>query len=68
MGIIQLIVVLAVIGVLMWLINTYLPLAEPWKKILNIVAIVATVLWLLSVFGIFDMGGSGYRIGGHHRI
>jgi uncharacterized BrkB/YihY/UPF0761 family membrane protein len=63
MPIIQLIIVLAIIGVIMWLINTYLPMAEPWKKILNIVVIVATVLWLLSVFGVFSMGGS---IGGAH--
>jgi uncharacterized BrkB/YihY/UPF0761 family membrane protein len=66
MPIVRLIVVLAVVGVLMWLINTYLPLAEPWKKILNIVAIVATILWLLSVFGIFDLGDS-YRLGTSHR-
>ncbi len=53
MPIISVIVILAVIGLLMWLVNSYLPMAEPWKKILNIVAIVITVLWLLSVFGIF---------------
>jgi uncharacterized BrkB/YihY/UPF0761 family membrane protein len=56
MPIIQLIVVLAIIGVIMWLVNSYLPMAEPWKKILNVVVIVATVLWLLSVFGVFSMG------------
>jgi uncharacterized BrkB/YihY/UPF0761 family membrane protein len=58
MPIINLIVVLAVIGVLMWLINTYVPMQEPYKKILNIVIIVATILWLLSVFGIFNLGGT----------
>jgi hypothetical protein len=57
MPIIQLIVILALIGVIMWLINTYLPMAAPWKQILNVVVIIATVLWLLNVFGVFSLGG-----------
>jgi hypothetical protein len=62
MPIISLIVILAVIGLLMWLANTYIPMAEPYKKIMNIVVIVAVVLWLLSVFGVFA-GMSGYTVG-----
>jgi hypothetical protein len=58
MPIINLIIILAVIGILMWLVNTYLPIAEPWKKILNVVVIIATILWLLNVFGIFTGLGS----------
>jgi len=55
MPVIQLIVVLVVIGVLMWLVNTYVPMAEPYKKILNVVVVIAVVLWLLSVFGVFNL-------------
>ena len=58
MSIIQLIVILAVIGVLMWLVNAYVPMAEPYKKILNVVVIICVVLWLLNVFGIFTGLGS----------
>jgi hypothetical protein len=68
MFIIQLVVILAVIGLLLWLVNTYIPMAEPIKRIINIIVIVAIILWLLNVFGIFDMGGSGYRFGHGHRL
>lgn len=47
------IVVLAVVGVLLWLINTYVPMDAKIKKILNIVAIIAVILWLCNVFGVF---------------
>jgi hypothetical protein len=47
MEIIQLVVILAVVGVLLWLINTYIPMDEQVKKILNAVVIIAIVLWLL---------------------
>ena len=50
---IQVLVVLVVIGLLLWLVNTYVPLAAPFKTIINVVAVIATVLWLLNVFGIF---------------
>ena len=67
MPIIQLIIVLAVIGLLLWLVNTYIPMAEPIKRIINIIVVVAIILWLLNVFGIFDIGGMSYRIGHGHR-
>lgn len=47
MGIIQIVVVIIVVGVLLWLVNSYLPMAAPIKKILNIVVVVALALWLL---------------------
>lgn len=50
-----LIIGLIVIGVLMWLVNAYIPMAQPFKNIVNIVVIIAVVLWLLSVFGV--LGG-----------
>lgn len=62
MPIISVIIVLIVIGVLMWLVNTMLPIADPWKTLINVVAVLFTVLWLLSVLGIFT-GFEGYRVG-----
>jgi uncharacterized membrane protein len=55
MPIITVIVVLVVVGVLMWLVNSYVPMAEPFKKILNIVVVIAVILWLLNIFGVFSM-------------
>jgi hypothetical protein len=52
MPIIQLIIILAVIGLLLWLVNVYVPMQATIKNILNGVVIIATVLWLLSVFGV----------------
>lgn len=58
MGLLQLIIILVVIGVIMWLINTYIPMSAGMKKILNVVVIIVVVLWLLSVFGILGNIGS----------
>jgi uncharacterized membrane protein (DUF441 family) len=56
MELIQLVVVLIVIGVLLWLVNTYIPMDERIKSIVNAVVIIAVVLylllWLLAVAGI----------------
>lgn len=60
MPILQLILILIVIGVILWLVNTYIPMDAMIKRILNIVVIIAVVLWLLSVFGLFS-GLSGIR-------
>jgi hypothetical protein len=48
----QLIIILAVVGVVLWLINTYIPMQSTIKRILNVVVIIAVVIWLLSVFGV----------------
>ena len=53
MPLIDLIVVLMVVGLLLWLINTYVPMDGRIKNILNVVVIIAVVLWLLEVFGIW---------------
>jgi len=52
MSLINLIVVLMVVGVLLWLINTYLPMDGKIKSILNAVVVIAVVLWLLRVLGL----------------
>jgi hypothetical protein len=54
MSLISLAVTLIVIGVLLWLVNTYIPMDGKIKKILNIVVVVCVVLWLLFAFGILD--------------
>jgi hypothetical protein len=48
----QIAVVLIVVGVLMWLVNTYIPMMSAMKSLLNLVVIVVVVVWLLQVFGI----------------
>ncbi len=50
MPLVSLVVTLIVIGILLWLVNTYIPLDANIKKIINIVVVIAVVLWLLSVF------------------
>ena len=54
MPIVNLVVVLVVVGVLLWLVNNYIPMAGSIKRILNIVVVVAVILWLLSAFGILS--------------
>ena len=52
MPLITLVVVLIVVGVLLWLVNSYIPMDSKIKNILNIVVVIAVVLWLLQVFGV----------------
>jgi hypothetical protein len=64
MELIQLVVVLIVIGVLLWLVNTY---GAPYidakiLTIINIVVVIAVILWLLTVFGLLPLGRS-IRVG-----
>jgi hypothetical protein len=54
MPILTIVIVLIVIGVLLWLVNSYIPMDATVKRILNIVVIIAVVLWLLKAFGVFD--------------
>jgi hypothetical protein len=53
MPLLQIVVVLIVIGVLLWLVNNYIPMAGSIKSLLNAVVVIVTVLWLLNVFGLF---------------
>jgi hypothetical protein len=43
---------LVVVGVILWVINSYIPMESTIKKILNVVVIIVVILWLLSVFGL----------------
>jgi hypothetical protein len=56
MSLISIVIVLIVVGVLLWLVNAYIPMARPIKTILNVVVVICVILWLLSVFGIFNIG------------
>jgi Flp pilus assembly protein TadB len=51
MPLIQLVIVLVVVGVVLWVINSYIPMQSTIKKILNVVVIIVVIVWLLSVFG-----------------
>jgi hypothetical protein len=53
MSLVTIVVTLIIVGVLLWLVNTYIPMDGKVKKILNIVVVVAVVLWLLNVFGVW---------------
>jgi hypothetical protein len=58
MDLIQLLIVLIVIGVLLYFVNTYIPMAPPIKTLINIVVVVILLLWVLRLFGF-----GGYVIG-----
>jgi len=62
MPLVTVIVVLIVVGVLLWLINNYMPMDGKIKSILNAVVVIVVVLWLLQAFGILG-SLSGIRIG-----
>ena len=53
MPLIQICMVLIVVGVLLWLVNHFIPMAGSIKSILNAVVVIVVVLWLLDVFGLF---------------
>jgi len=63
MPLIQLVIVLVIVGVILWVINSYIPMQATIKKILNVVVIIAVILWLLSVFGLIG-SISDIRVGG----
>jgi len=52
MPLIQLVVALVVVGVILWLVNNYIPMDGTIKTILNVVVVIAVIIWLLSAFGV----------------
>ena len=54
-----LIIEIMLIGVGLWLINTYVPMDAKVKTILNVVVLIVLILWLLNVFGVFAYMGNG---------
>ncbi len=58
MSLLSIIVVLIVVGVLLWLVNNYIPMDGKIKSILNVVVVIIVVLWLLQAFGLLgSLGG-----------
>jgi hypothetical protein len=53
MPLLQILMVLIVVGVLLWLVNNFIPMAGSIKSLLNAVVVIVTVLWLLDIFGLF---------------
>jgi hypothetical protein len=62
MPLLQVVIALIVVGVLLWLVNSFIPMAGSIKSILNAVVVIAVVLWLLNVFGLMH-SLSRFRIG-----
>ena len=54
MPILTILIVLIVAGVVLWLVNTYIPMDRKIRNILNAVVVIVIVLWLLKAFGILD--------------
>jgi hypothetical protein len=54
MPLIQLLEALVVVGVLLWLVNRFIPMQGTIKSILNAVVVIAVVLWIMNVFGLFQ--------------
>ena len=57
MSMISLVLTLIVVGVLLWLVNAFIPMDAKIKKILNVVVVICVVVWLLYAFGILGRGG-----------
>lgn len=62
MSLINLIITLVVVGLVLWLINSFIPMQHTIKQILNVVVIIAVIIWLLSAFGVIG-SMSGIRVG-----
>jgi uncharacterized membrane protein len=52
MPIVNILIVLVVVGVILWLVNGYIPMDSKIKNILNVVVVILVVIWLLQTFGL----------------
>jgi len=62
MSLVSLIIVLVVLGLVMWLINAFIPMDATIKRILNIAVVVFLIIWLMQAFGLLGPLGN-LRIG-----
>lgn len=60
MPLFNIVIGLIVVGVLLWLVNQFIPMDRKIKSILNVVVVIAVVLWLLNAFGLF---GTNIHVG-----
>lgn len=61
MPLVNIVIALIVVGVALWLINNYIPMASGIKTILNVVVVVAVAVWVLQAFGLWGRV-TGYRL------
>ncbi len=61
MPLVHIVLVLIVVGVILWLINSFIPMDAKIKSILNIVVVIAVIIWLLQAFGLLG-SLSSYRV------
>jgi len=54
MSLVTILIVLIVAGVLLWLVNSYIPMDHKIKSILNVVVVIVVIIWLLKAFGLLD--------------
>lgn len=54
MPLLNVLIILIVAGVVLWLVNTYIPMDRKIKNILNAVVVIIVVIWLLKVFGVLN--------------
>jgi len=54
MSLLTIFLVLIVAGVILWLVNTYIPMDRKIKNILNVVVVIVIIIWLLKVFGLLN--------------
>jgi predicted membrane protein len=65
MSLLSVLIALVIAGVVLWLVNTYLPMDGKIKSILNVVVVIMVIVWLLNVFGIFGPQ-SNIHVGNFH--
>ena len=58
MSLITILLVLIVVGVILWLINSYIPMDSKIKTILNVVVVIVLIIWLLRAFGVWGALGN----------
>jgi hypothetical protein len=58
MPLLTVLIILIVAGVLLWLVNNYIPMDRKIKTILNVVVVIVVIIWLLKLFGVFGYLGS----------
>jgi uncharacterized membrane protein YvlD (DUF360 family) len=54
MPLVQVLFTLIVVGVILWLINRFIPMASSIKSIFNAVVVIGVLWWVLNVFGLFQ--------------
>jgi hypothetical protein len=60
MPLVNIVIALIVVGVLLWLVNSYIPMDSKIKQILNVVVVIGVVIWLLQIFGVIGVFDNVY--------